>query len=110
MQILAQMKQMRLVSAGIESPIAKSVMSGGVGKLAVALGVGQVAMAQASADDGHSKRAGFGLGAFFSLMGSSMSIEDPFRAPQHEVTNQQLIILARPPTRADNLSYSLRRD
>lgn len=32
MQILAQMKQMRLVSAGIESPIAKSVMSGGVGK------------------------------------------------------------------------------
>jgi len=32
---------------------------------------------------------GFGLGAFFSLMGSSMSIEDPFRAPQHEVTTNK---------------------
>lgn len=33
-QILNQMKQMRLVQAGIESPVAKAVMSGGVGQSA----------------------------------------------------------------------------
>lgn len=31
-EILNQMKQMRMVSAGIESPVAKAVMSGGVGQ------------------------------------------------------------------------------
>jgi len=31
-QILFQMKQMKLVSEGIESPVAKAVMSGGVGE------------------------------------------------------------------------------
>lgn len=32
-EILSNMKQMRLVQAGIESPVAKAVMSGGMGEL-----------------------------------------------------------------------------
>lgn len=56
-QILFSIKQMRLVQAGIESPIAKATLSGVMG---------------------------FGIGAFFSLMSSSFALEDPFRAPQFE--------------------------
>ncbi|KDE02333.1 hypothetical protein MVLG_07103 [Microbotryum lychnidis-dioicae p1A1 Lamole] len=56
-QILFQMKQMRWVQAGIESPIAKAGISGAMG---------------------------FGIGAFFSLMGSSFTLEDPFRAAQYD--------------------------
>ncbi|KAK4698935.1 RNA polymerase II-associated protein 1, partial [Phenoliferia sp. Uapishka_3] len=54
--ILYQIKQMRLISAGMESPVAKATMSGVVG---------------------------FGLGAVISVMNSAMVFEDPYRAAQH---------------------------
>ncbi|KAL8284279.1 hypothetical protein RQP46_005028 [Phenoliferia psychrophenolica] len=47
---------MRLISAGMESPVAKATMSGVVG---------------------------FGLGAVISVMNSAMVFEDPYRAAQH---------------------------
>ncbi|ORY88951.1 Tim17/Tim22/Tim23/Pmp24 family-domain-containing protein [Leucosporidium creatinivorum] len=56
-EILNSIKQMRLVQAGIESPVAKATLSGGMG---------------------------FAIGAFFSLMGSSFTLEDPFRATQYD--------------------------
>ncbi|GAA6031632.1 hypothetical protein JCM8097_006558 [Rhodosporidiobolus ruineniae] len=56
-EILSQMKQIRLVQEGMESPVAKAAISGVMG---------------------------FGIGAFFSLMGSSFTIEDPFQRTQYE--------------------------
>ncbi|GAA5840443.1 hypothetical protein JCM3775_004699 [Rhodotorula graminis] len=56
-EIIWQMKQMRLVQEGMESPVAKAAISGAMG---------------------------FALGAFFSLMGSSFTIEDPFQRAQYE--------------------------
>ncbi|KAK4057125.1 Mitochondrial import inner membrane translocase subunit tim22 [Microbotryomycetes sp. JL221] len=55
-EILQNIKQTRFVQAGIESPAAKAVMSGGIG---------------------------FALGAFFSLMGSSFTLEDPFQQQKY---------------------------
>ncbi|GAA5859453.1 hypothetical protein JCM8547_006831 [Rhodosporidiobolus lusitaniae] len=56
-EIVSQMKQIRLVQDGMESPVAKAAISGAMG---------------------------FALGAFFSLMGSSMTIEDPFQRQQYD--------------------------
>ncbi|KAM0756104.1 Tim17-domain-containing protein [Meredithblackwellia eburnea MCA 4105] len=50
---LYQLKQMRIIAAGMESPVAKATMSG------------------------------FGLGAFISMMNSAMVFEDPYRASQY---------------------------
>ncbi|GAA5969578.1 hypothetical protein JCM11641_008167 [Rhodosporidiobolus odoratus] len=59
-EILSQMKQIRLVQEGMESPVAKAAISGAMG---------------------------FALGAFFSLMGSSFTIEDPFQRTQYDGMN-----------------------
>ncbi|CEQ40668.1 SPOSA6832_02301, partial [Sporobolomyces salmonicolor] len=56
-EIISQMKQIRLVQEGMESPVTKAAISGAMG---------------------------FAIGAFFSLMGSSFTIEDPFRAQQYD--------------------------
>ncbi|GEM10542.1 mitochondrial import inner membrane translocase subunit TIM22 [Rhodotorula toruloides] len=55
--IISQMKQIRLVQEGMESPVAKAAISG------------------------------FGIGAFFSLMGSSFTIEDPLQREQYAGMN-----------------------
>ncbi|BGP42040.1 Mitochondrial import inner membrane translocase subunit tim22 [Rhodotorula kratochvilovae] len=59
-EIIWQMKQVRMVQEGMESPVAKAAISGAMG---------------------------FGLGAFFSLMGSSFTIEDPFQRAQYDGMN-----------------------
>lgn len=61
--ILQQMKQQRLITAGMESPVAKACISGAVG---------------------------FGLGAFLSLIGSTFAFDDPFRAPHMQGLSTQL--------------------
>ncbi|GAA6061006.1 hypothetical protein JCM10212_001062 [Sporobolomyces blumeae] len=58
--VVSQMKQIRLVQDGMESPVTKAVISGGMG---------------------------FAIGAFFSLMGSSFTIEDPFQRQQYTGMN-----------------------
>lgn len=55
--IIWQMKQVRMVQEGMESPVAKAAISGAMG---------------------------FAIGAFFSLMGSSFTIEDPFQRQQYD--------------------------
>ncbi|BGO93744.1 RHTO0S10e04434g1_1 [Rhodotorula toruloides] len=59
-EIISQMKQIRLVQEGMESPVAKAAISGAMG---------------------------FGIGAFFSLMGSSFTIEDPLQREQYAGMN-----------------------
>ncbi|GAA5824942.1 hypothetical protein JCM5353_002943 [Sporobolomyces roseus] len=59
-EIVSQMKQIRMVQDGMESPVTKAAISGAMG---------------------------FAIGAFFSLMGSSFTIEDPFQRQQYTGMN-----------------------
>lgn len=81
-EIIWQMKQMRLVQEGMESPVAKAAISGAMGE-SPSLPL-ERSFPPSTRTDAPRTRAGFALGAFFSLMGSSFTIEDPFQRAQYE--------------------------
>lgn len=90
-EILSNMKQMRLVQAGIESPVAKAVMSGGMGECRCYIRSNSISIMIIFPCLGPLQRLilswfhpGFAIGAFFSLMGSSFTIEDPFQQQKYQ--------------------------